>query len=95
MIFKKEKNRIMKVYLVVINYGGWEDIEANDCNVMVYATREGARKALEEAVEKEIEEEKGYGRDFSILFRNSDYVSIVSQCNEYVDFTIQEKEVIK
>lgn len=84
----------MKVYLMTTNYNGWEDIEANGCQVEVFNTKEKAIARMEEAVKKEIEEEKEYGREFYENARYDGYVSIVSQYSEYVEFEVSERNVL-
>lgn len=83
----------MKVYLMTTNWSGWEDPEANGCSVEVFDSKEKAIKAMNEAVKQEIEEEKEYGREFYETVRFNEYVSIVSQHSEYVEFEVWEKEV--
>lgn len=83
----------MKVYLMTTNWSGWEDPEANGCVVDVYDSKEKAEKRMNEAVKQEIEEEKEYGREFYENARFPEYVSIVSQNSEYVEFEVLEKEV--
>lgn len=84
----------MKVYLMTVNYNGWEDPESNGCDVEVFDSREKAIKRMNEAVKQEIEEEKEYGRDFYESARFEDCVIIVSQHFEYVEFDVIEKEVL-
>lgn len=84
----------MKVYLMTVNYNGWEDPEANGCVVEVYSTEEKALKRMEEEVKREIEVEKEYGREFYENARYPRYVSIVSQNSEYVEFEVGERNVL-
>lgn len=84
----------MKVYLMITNWSGWEDPEANGCNVEVFDSEEKAIKRMNEAVEEEIEQEKEYGREFHENARFPKYVSIVSQNSEYVEFDVSEREVM-
>lgn len=84
----------MKVYLMTTNWIGWEDPEANGCSVEVFENREKAIRRMNEAVKREIEEEKEYGREFYESARFPEYVSIVSQNSEYVEFEVVEKEVL-
>ena len=84
----------MKVYLMTVNYSGWEDHEANGCVVEVYSTEEKALERMEEEVKREIEIEKEYGREFYENSRFPKYVSIVSQNSEYVEFEVIEREVM-
>lgn len=84
----------MKVYLMTTNYSGWEDIEANGCVVHVFDSREKAVDYMNKAVKEEIKEEKEYGRNFKEDARFPDFVSIVSQYNEYVEFEVNEREVL-
>lgn len=84
----------MKVYLMTVNYNGWEDPEANGCVVEVYSTEEKALKRMEEEVRREIEVEKEYGREFYENARYPRYVSIVSQNSEYVEFEVGERNVL-
>lgn len=83
----------MKIFLMTTNYSGWEDPEANGCVVDVFDSKEKAIKAMNEAVKQEIEEEKEYGREFYENARFDEYVSIVSQNSEYVEFEVAESEV--
>jgi len=48
----------MKVYLVKANYSGWEDPEANGCEVCVFDSEKKAIDYMEEAIKEEIKEEK-------------------------------------
>lgn len=84
----------MKVYLMTVNYSGWEDPEANGCVVEVYSTEERALERMEEEVKREIEVEKEYGREFYENARYPRYVSIVSQNSEYVEFEVGERNVL-
>ena len=84
----------MKVYLMTVNYNGWEDPEANGCVVEVYSTEEKALERMEEEVKREIEVEKEYGREFYENARYPRYVSIVSQNSEYVEFEEGERNVL-
>ena len=84
----------MKVYLMVINYSGWEDPEANGCVVHVFDSEEKAVEYMNKAVKEEIEEGKEYGREFYENARYPKYVSIVSQNSEYVEFEVSEREVL-
>lgn len=84
----------MKVYLMTVNYNGWEDPEANGCVVEVYSTEEKALERMEEEVKREIEVEKEYGREFYENARYPRYVSIVSQNSEYVEFEVGERNVL-
>lgn len=84
----------MKVYLMTVNYNGWEDPEANGCTADVFDSDEKAIKHMNEAVKQEIEEEKEYGREFYENARFPKYVSIVSQHSEYVEFEVSEREVM-
>lgn len=84
----------MKVYLMETNWSGWEDPEANGCHTEVFNSKEKAIKHMNEAVKQEIEEEKEYGREFYENARFEDYVSIVSQNSEYVEFEVIETEVL-
>lgn len=84
----------MKVYLMTVNYSGWDDPEANGCVVEVYSTEEKALERMEEEVKREIEVEKEYGREFYENSRFPKYVSIVSQNSEYVEFEVVEREVM-
>lgn len=83
----------MKVYLTIIDYRGWEDLDANGCTVYVFDSREKAIDYMNKAVKEEIELEKEYGREFHESARLSQFVSIVSQYSEYVCFEVIEKEV--
>lgn len=83
----------MTVYVLTINYTGWEDPEANGCHTEVFDSKEKAVKRMNEAVKQEIEEEKEYGREFYENARFENYVSIVSQHSEYVEFEVTETEV--
>ena len=84
----------MKVYLMTVNYNGWEDPEANGCVVEIYSTEEKALERMEEEVKREIEVEKEYGREFYENARYPRYVSIVSQNSEYVEFEVGERNVL-
>lgn len=84
----------MKVYLMTTNYSGWGDPEANGCMVHVFDSEEKAVKYMNEAVKQEIEEEKEYGREFYEAARFPKYVSIVNQYSEYVEFEVNEREVM-
>lgn len=84
----------MKVYLMTTNWSGWEDLEANGCMVEVFDSEEKAVKHMNEAVKQEIEEEKEYGREFYESARYPEYVTIVSQYSEYVEFEVSEREVL-
>ena len=84
----------MKVYLMTVNYNGWEDPEANGCVVEVYSTEKKALERMEEEVKREIEVEKEYGREFYENARFPKYVSIVSQNSEYVEFEVVERNVL-
>ena len=84
----------MKVYLMTTNWSGFEDFEANGCIADVFDSEEKAIKYMNEAVKQEIEEEKEYGREFHENARFPKYVSIVSQHSEYVEFEVDEKEVL-
>ncbi len=84
----------MKVYLMTVNYNGWEDPEANGCVVEVYSTEEKALERMEEEVKREIEVEKEYGREFYENARYPRYVSIASQNSEYVEFEVGERNVL-
>lgn len=84
----------MKVYLMTVNYNGWEDPEANGCVVEVYSTEEKALERMEEEVKREIEVEKEYGREFYESQRFEGYVSIASQNSEYVEFEVVPQEVL-
>lgn len=83
-----------KVYLAVVNYFGWEDPEANGCMMSVFDSREKAIACMEDAVKNEIKDEKEYGREFHEIAHLSQFVSIVSQHNEYVEFEVLEKEIL-
>lgn len=84
----------MKVYLMVINYSGWEDPEANGYVAHVFDSEEKAVEYMNKAVKEEIEEEKEYGRVFHEDARYPKYVSIVSQNSEYIEFEVSEREVM-
>lgn len=84
----------MKVYLMTTNWSGWEDPEANGYMVHVFDSEEKAVNYMNEAVKQEIEEEKEYGREFYENARFPKYVSIVSQNSEYVEFEVNEREVM-
>lgn len=84
----------MKVYLMTTQWSGWEDNEANGCDVKVFDSREKAVKYMNEAVKQEIEEEKEFGREFYESARFEDCVTIVSQYSEYVEFNVTGKEVL-
>lgn len=83
----------MKVYLMTTNWSGWEDPEANGSHTEVFDSKEKAIKRMNEAVEQEIEEEKEHYRDFYESERFPEYVLIVSQYSEYVEFEVRETEV--
>ena len=84
----------MKVYVLTINYSGWEDSEANGCIVYLFDSKEKALKHMEGEIKREIEEEKEYGREFYESQRFEGYVSIVSQNSEYVEFEVLPQEVM-
>ena len=84
----------MKVYLMTTNWSGWEDPEANGCMVHVFDSEEKAVNYMNEAFKHEIEEEKEYGGEFYENARFPKYVSIVSQYSEYVEFEVNEREVM-
>lgn len=84
----------MTVYVLTINYSGWEDPEANGCTVYLFDSKEKALKRMEEEVKREIEVEKEYGREFYENARFPKYVSIVSQNSEYVEFEVEERNVL-
>lgn len=84
----------MKVYLMTTNYSGWEDLEANGCVVHVFNSKKKAVDYMNKAVNEEIEEEKEYGRKFHENLRFPEFVSIVSQYGEYVEFEVNEREVL-
>lgn len=84
----------MTVYVLTINYSAWEDPEANGYTVYLFDSKEKALKRMEEEVKREIEEEKEYGRDFYESQRFDDYVSLVSQHSEYVEFEVSPQEVM-
>ena len=84
----------MKVYLMTTNWSGWEDPEENGCMVHVFDSEKKATDYMEQAIKEEIEEEKGYGREFYENARFPKYVSIVSQNSEYVEFEVSEREVM-
>jgi hypothetical protein len=84
----------MKVYVVTTTWSGWEDPEANGCTVQVFDSQQKAIEYLSDAVKREIEEEKEFGRDFREVVRTQDYASIASQHAEYVEFEVKEKEVL-
>lgn len=84
----------MKVYLMTTNWSGWEDPEANGCAVDVFDNKEKALNRMEELIKLEIKEEKEYGREFHENARFPEYVSIVSQNSEYVEFEVVEREVL-
>lgn len=84
----------MTVYVLTINYSGWEDPEANGNTVYLFDSKEKALKRMEEEIKREIEEEKEYGRDFYESQRFEGYVSIVSQNSEYVEFDVVPQEVM-
>lgn len=83
----------MKVYLMTINYSGWEDPEANGCVVEVFDSEDKSVEYMEKEIKREIEEEKEYGREFHESQRFPKYVSLVSQNSEYVEFEVIEKEI--
>lgn len=83
-----------KVYLMITNWSGWEDPEANGCMVSVFDSKEKAIAHMEDAIKDEIKEEKEYGREFHETTHLSQFVSIVSQHNEYVEFEVLEKEIL-
>ena len=84
----------MTVYVLTINYFGWEDPEANGCTVCLYDNREKALKGMEEKIKREIEEEKEYGRDFHESLRVGGYVTLASQHSEFVEFEVVPHEVL-
>lgn len=84
----------MAVYVLTINYTGWEDPEANGCIVHLFDNKEKALKRMEEEIKREVEEEKEYGREFHESQRFVDYVSLVSQHSEYVEFEVAPQEVM-
>lgn len=84
----------MKVWLMTINYSAWEDPEANGCMVKVFDSREKAIKCMNDEVNREVREEKEYGREFHETCRVGQYVSLASQHSEYVEFEVRETEVL-
>lgn len=85
----------MIVYLMKTTWSGWEDPEANGCDVDVFDSREKAVKRMNEAAKQEIKNEKEYGREFHENQRfDDDYVSIVSQNWEYVEFEVLSTRVM-
>ena len=84
----------MTVYVLAINYSGWEDPEANGCVTYLFDSKEKALKRMEEEVKREIEEEKEYGREFYESQRFEGYVTLVSQNSEYVEFEVAPQEVM-
>lgn len=83
-----------KVYLMVTNWSGWEDPEANGCVVSVFDSEEKAIACMEDAAKNEIKEEKEYGREFHETTHLSQFISILSQYGEYVEFEVLEKEIL-
>lgn len=84
----------MRVYVLTINYYAWEDPEANGCTVYLFDSKEKALKRMEEEIEREIKEEKEYGREFYESQRFEGYVALVSQNSEYVEFEVVPQEVM-
>lgn len=84
----------MKVYLMVTTWSGWEDPEANGSMVHVFGTKQKAIDYMEKALKEEIEQEKEFGRDFHETTHLEQFVSIVSQYSEYVEFEVYEREVM-
>lgn len=84
----------MKVYLMTTNWSGWEDPEANGSMTHVFDTKQKAIDYMEKAVKEEIEQEKEYGREFHETTHLSQYVTIMSQYSEYVEFEVYEREVM-
>lgn len=82
-----------KVYLMITSWSGWEDPEANGCSVKVFDSKNKAIACMEEMVEQEIKQEKEYGREFHETTHLSQYVEIVSQYSERVEFEVLEKEI--
>ena len=62
--------------------------------VHVFNSKKKAIDYMNKAVKEEIEEEKEYGRSFEEDARFPNFVSIVSQYNEYVEFEVSEREVL-
>ena len=83
----------MIVYVLTINYSGWEDPEANGSDVRLYDSEEKALNAMEEKIKETIEEEKEYNRNFYERQRFDGYVSLVSQNSEYIEFEVLPQEV--
>ena len=49
---------------------------------------------MENAAKNEVKEEKEYGREFQETAHLSQFISIVSQYNEHVEFEVLEKEIL-
>lgn len=84
----------MSVFVLKINYSGWEDLEANGCQVELYKSREKATEGMAKAVEEEIKEEKEFGREFEIISSYEDYVLLRSQYDEHIEFEVEQREFV-
>lgn len=84
----------MSVFVLKTNYIEWEDLEANGCHVEVYKSRKKASFAMTEAVEEEIRREKEFGREFKIIKFYEDYILLRSQYDEYIEYEVEQQELI-